>query len=34
MPIETAHFLAGGIMPYVLERLLAQRVTASIRCAT
>jgi hypothetical protein len=24
MPIETAHFLAGGIMPYVLERLLAQ----------
>jgi hypothetical protein len=24
MPIEAAYFLAGGIMPYVLDQLLAQ----------
>jgi len=24
MPIGAAYFLAGGFMPYVLERLLAQ----------
>jgi aconitate hydratase len=27
-PIEAAYFLAGGIMPYVLEQLLAQHQTA------
>ena len=27
-PIEAAYFLAGGIMPYVLEQLLAQRKTS------